>query len=172
MSTEYREAEKEGGGGREQEKLTKETKLGLLNVRTRLQAHHFGVIRRQERCDMIPVAWVNVMVHPRWGHTRGAGGRNAWSRHGIGVENRGLVGLVRLIDCYWILRRDLLIQRLPLDPNDTFEERINIRTAAYTIAFRSHTIGLFDSNLVGWGSIGVRFLRELRGAILLRSRYE
>jgi len=68
---------------------------------------------------MVPVRRVDVMVHPRLGHARDYGSWNARSRRDI-IGNVGLVGLV---EDYGILRRDLLVQELWLNSDDTFENR-------------------------------------------------
>ena len=65
---------------------------------------------------MVPAGRVDVMVHPRLGHTRDTGPRNARPRR----DTDRSVGLVRLVDDYGILRRDLLVQGLWLNSNDTF----------------------------------------------------
>ena len=65
---------------------------------------------------MVPVGRVDVMIHPRLGHTGDTGPRNARSRR----DTNGSMGLVRLVHDYGILRRDLLIQGLRLNSNDTF----------------------------------------------------
>lgn len=68
---------------------------------------------------MVPVRRVDVMIHPRLGHARDYGSWNARSRRDI-IGNVGLVGLV---DDYGILGRDLLVQELWLNSNDTCENR-------------------------------------------------
>jgi len=71
-------------------KLTKQTKLGLLNMRTLLQTHHLRMIRGQERSNVVSIAWINVMVHPRLGHVRDGPPRDARPYDRIDIR---LVGL-------------------------------------------------------------------------------
>src|ERR1700753_4474691 len=92
-------------------------------MRTPLQAHHFRMVRRQERSDLVPVVRVNVMIHPCLGHTGSTTPRNARSRYGMGVKDWRLLGLVGLVCHYWVLRRDLLIHGLSVNSNDAFEKR-------------------------------------------------
>ena len=68
---------------------------------------------------MVPICRIEVMVHPRLGHSRNA----AWPRDEISVRNRRVVGLV---DGYGILRRDLLVQSLWLNSNEPFEKRYGV----------------------------------------------
>jgi len=65
---------------------------------------------------VVPIGRVDVMIHPRLGHTRDTGPRNARPRR----DTDGSVGLVRLVDDYGILERDLLVRGLRLNSNDTF----------------------------------------------------